>query len=949
MENRKLHYKMYKSGKAWVVAGICTVSFGLAVLNNHVQASANGIVQSVQSAGSNSVTVAGAASQTDSSSNVQAGSSSSQESGSTTQSGATISSSASVQQSSSASTSSSAQQSAGSSSVTVAQQSNTSNSASSSAVNPNDPKYDFNYAPTFNPKFEQNFHYNNPQGYSNDIQSIVPKYDANGKVQYWEVYYLGTQYPNNFNYSSHWYGLKTNDFVNFTPISNPENPTSKDNIAIPDAAYKDAQGNSVEIADNNKNGIPWEYVATGTVINNNAIDNKPLFTKDEWGNPIDSDAELSYFSTFGNAGNQKGIYLAYKNKNSQFHPYSSNEVVSSSIVGTQPSTDFRDPYINTNGHQLIMYVAGGLNHKMFTLTSTDGINWSHNANDDIQLDGLVETPNIQTISGQTVMIYSAQPSIQNKQGFTKYVTGYFDKNGIFKRTGPITNLDDGSDFYAGNYVKIDNDTVANVGWLGDWIYTPSIWNESTFPGILHAGSFTMSRALQYNGKEITTIPIEPGQTKLDSKNKVKSTKNVVKVPSSKKVEITYEAGTNKKIYLVRNAHNSITITFANDKMTVARKEDKNVVNGMNLTTSTGLNGVKIKRVVLYVDNSSVEIYLPQIKKMFTLEDIPNEHANQEYSLKTDKAGSVNVYSFTGSVDSNYVKGLYSSIQNRFNKMKNRFGSEASQLSSVYYANRNLKNAMSYINKVKNLKSDATANVYLAMANYYLSNANYWNDESSQLKTDASSVADRYVARLGKAKSSYNKATKELSAAKRNMNKKHSRANVKAYNKALTAYRASQKTYSAFVNDVYKQSSLAFKDTKRKVASAKRKVSSDNTQLSKLKKAMKKHHSKKQVKKLAAQYKKLTKQAKANKSAYSKLVKKENEVARYSAEIATINRDSKALKTAELKAAKAKSVAKKHKTRKNKAAYAKLAKKVKRLTNAINSAQSYISKHSATFR
>lgn len=943
MENRKLHYKMYKSGKTWVVAGICTISFGLAVLNNNVQASANESAEHVQNVGSNSVTVDGT------SSNVKSGDNNDNQGEGTTQSGASISSSGAVQQSSSASTSSSAQQSVGSSSVTVAQQSSSSNSATNAEVNSNDPKYDFNYSPTFNPKFEQNFHYNNPQGYSNDIQSIVPKYGSDGKVQYWEVYYLGTQYPNNFNYSSHWYGLKTTDFVNFTPISNPDNPTSKDNVAIPDAAYKDAKGNSVEVADNNKNGIPWEYVATGTVISNNAINNKPLFTKDEWGNPIDNDAELSYFSTFGNGGNQKGIYLAYKNKNSQFHPYSSNEIVSSAIVGSQPSTDFRDPYINTNGHQLIMYVAGGLNHKMFTLTSTDGINWSHNPNDDVQLDGLVETPNIQTISGQTVMIYSAQPSIQNKLGFTKYITGYFDNNGIFKRTGKITNLDDGSDFYAGNYVKIDNDTVANIGWLGDWIYTPSIWNESTFPGILHAGSFTMSKALQYNGKEITSIPIEPGQTKLDSKTKVKTTKNAVNVPSSKKVEITYEAGTNKKIYLVRNAHNSITITFANNKMTVTRKEDKNVVNGMNLTTSTSLNGVKIKRVILYVDNSSVEIYLPQIKKMFTLEDIPNEHSNQAYSLKTDKPGNVNVYSFTGSVDSNYVNGLYSSVQNRFNKMKSRFGSEASQLSSVYYANRNLKTAMSYINKAKSLNGDSTANVYLAMANYYLSNANYWNDESNKLKTDASSVADRYVARLGKAKSSYNKSTKELSAAKRKMNKKHSRANVKAYNNALAAYRASQKTYYSFVNDVYKQSSLALKDTKRKAAITKRKVNSDNAKLRKLKKTMKKHHSKKQAKKLSVQYKKLNKQVKSSKTAYSKLVKKEKAIVRYSAEISTINRDSKALKTAESKAVKAKAVAKKHKTRKNKAAYAKLAKKVNRLTNAISNAQSYIRKNSSTFK
>lgn len=949
MENRKLHYKMYKSGKTWVVAGICTISFGLAVLNNNVQASANEStehVQTVQSAESNSVTVSGA-----SGTATQASSASAQQSNVASQSSSSVSSSALVQQSSSASTSSSAQQSVGSNAVTVAQQSNSSNAASTIVSDPNDPNYDFNYAPTFNSKFNQNYHYNNPQGFSNDIQSIVPQYDENGKVKYWEVYYLGTQYPNNFKYSSHWYGVKTTDFVTFTPLVNEANPTSKDNVAIPDAVYKDKNGNAVEVADNNKNGIPWDYVATGSVVLNNAINNKPLVTKDQWGNAIDANAKLSYFSTFSNTGESKGIYLAYSNNGSQFHPYSDAPAVTSDIVGKQPSTDFRDPFVTNNGKQLIMYVAGGLNHKMFTLTSTDGVNWSHNPNDDVKLDGLVETPSIQTIKGQTIMFFSAQAGIVGDQkiGYTKYITGNLDKNGIFKPTGKVQVLDNGTDLYAGNYVKIDNDTVAYVGWISDWVYSPTIWTQSAFPGNQHAGGFSLPRVLQYENQKVLTTPIEPGQTKLDSKTKVKSTKNVVKVPSSKKVEIQYDAGSNKKIYLVRNAHNSITITFANNKMTVTRKEDKNVFKGMNVTTSTSLENTKIKRVVLYVDNSSVEIYLPQLKKMFTVQDIPNEHANQAYSLKTDKSGKVNVYSFTGSVDSNYVNGLYSSAQDKLNKMKSRFGSEASHLSSVYYANKNLKTAMSYINKAKNVSGDATANIYLAMANYYLSNANYWNDVSSDLKVDANSVADRYVTRLGQAKASYNKATKALNAARSKMNKKHSRANVNAYNKALTAYRASQKTYDAFVNDVYSQTSGALKDTKRQAAAAKRKVSSDNAQLSKLKKAMKKHHSKKQAKKLAAQYKKLTKQAKSNKNAYSKLINKEKAIVRYSKEISTINRDNKALKTAKSKASKAKSAVKKHNTRKNKAAYAKLAKQVKSLTKAIKNAESYISKNSATFR
>lgn len=944
MENKKVHYKMYKSGKTWVIAGIFTVSLGLSIWNSNVLASAHTDGEtnvSVSDKSQNNVSTTESENQTSDNQNNVSTTGNENPSSPDQNNSSTTSDQKDTENNSSQSIDSNAAKSD--------KTTDGSNSSSIAKSNPNDPKYDFNYAPTFNEQFNQNYHYNNPQGFSNDIQSIVPKYDENGKVQYWEVYYLGTQYPNNNNYTSHWYGLKTTDFIHFSPLSNPTNPTSKDNVAIPDAYYKDENGNSFEVADNNKNGIPWDYVATGAIVSNDAINNKPLLTTDQWGNSIDSDAELAYFSTFENAGGQGGIYLAYKNKNSQFHPYNSKAIVSKEIVGTQPSTDFRDPYITTNGKQLIMYVAGGLNHKMFTLTSNDGINWNHNPNDDVQLDSLVETPSIQTISGQTMMFYSAQPSVSNKQGFTKYVTGHLDSNGIFKRTGEIKNLDDGSDFYAGNYVKIDNDTVANIGWLGDWIYTPSIWSEATFPGNLHAGSFTMPRVLQYDGNQVTTIPIEPGQAKLESKTRVKSTQNVVKVPSSKKVEIDYDAGTDKNIYLVRNAHNSITISIANNKMTVARKEDRNVVGGMNLTTSTDLNGVKIKRVVIYVDNSSVEIYLPQIKKMFTLEDLPNEKSNQSYSLKTDKSAKVNIYSLSGSVDSNYVNGLYSSIQNRLNKMKTRFGSEYSQISSVSYAKKALNNAMSYINKANKLNGDVTANIYLSIANYYLSTANYWNDVSGDLKVDAGSVADRYVARLGQAKTSYNKAIKELNIAKHKLNKKHSRANINAYKKALSVYNSSKKNYSMIVDVIYKKAPGALKDTKHKAAIAKRAIKADNKQLNKLRKTMRKHHSKKQAKKLASQYKKLLKKVKAGQRYYSKLVNKEKLIVKFTRSLSTINRDDKYLSTAKSKAAKAKATVKKHNSKKNKSAFIKLSNRVISLTKSIKNAEKFISKNSTIFR
>jgi sucrose-6-phosphate hydrolase SacC (GH32 family) len=848
---------------------------------------------------------------------------------------------------------------------------NNSNVKSSNQKDVHDKFHDFNYAPYFNTTFNQNYHYNNPEGFSNDVQSIVPVYNDQGKVNYWKVYYLTTPYVKNSFYSSSWYGLKTKDFVNFSPLVNEEKSTSTENIAIPDASYKDENGRSVQVQSNNHNGIPWGYVATGTVVSNKLPNKSQMFTKDQWGNSIDEDAELSYFSTFGgngasNQGQQAGIYLAYSNHGEQFHPYSDKAVVDSSIVGTQPSSDFRDPYVTTNGKDgLIMYVAGGLNHKMFTLTSKDGLNWKHNPKNDVKLDGLVETPNIQTINNKTVMFFSAQPSLENKLGFTKYVTGKLDDKGIFKPTGSIKNLDDGTDFYAGNYVKIDNNTVVNIGWLGDWIYTPSIWNTDKFLGGAnneHNGSFTMPRVLQSNKSGVTAIPIEPGQATLDYHVKLNSASKNIKIPSSKKVEVNFNSSKNKNIYLVRNNNNNVKISLNNGKMTVTRTEQgTNVINkgdhdaengAMNTTTSTSLNSTSVKRVVLYIDNDSVEIYLPQVKKMFTVEDIPNEVPNQAYTLSTDNAAKVKVYSFNGSVDNNYIAKQMGILNNSYAKLKNNIATDsATQKSTLSYIKTNLTNASRYVNKSNELNGDSTANVYLAIANHYLSNANYWKDVLTDLKTQSKAirVVNQDAAKVVRHRASYVKSTKALNGAKNKLAKKHTKANVVAYKKALKAYYNNKSDYEKYVGHVYNKSTLALKFTNGEVLAAKHQASVNDDKVSRIKKEIKMQHTKKVARKLSAEYNIAVKNAKASQKHYKALVAKQKAMAKYARELANVKNGMNILRTKQASLAKAKSAMIKHHTKKNRAAYANISKDIKKLKTQISVAERYISKNTQAYK
>lgn len=141
-------------------------------------------------------------------------------------------------------------------------------------------------------QYQQNFHYNNPEGQSNDIQTIIPHYNANNKIDYWNGYYLWDPASNG---KDQWYHFTTNDFSHFKPYDISD-PLSTNNVAIPD---KDID--SHELQSNNINDtLPWNTVASGTIINNNSKANgQSWLTKDQWNNPILPDAKLAYFATFG--------------------------------------------------------------------------------------------------------------------------------------------------------------------------------------------------------------------------------------------------------------------------------------------------------------------------------------------------------------------------------------------------------------------------------------------------------------------------------------------------------------------------------------------------------------------------------------------------------------------------------------------------------------------------
>ncbi|CAK1248758.1 KxYKxGKxW signal peptide domain-containing protein [Fructobacillus evanidus] len=460
------------------------------------------------------------------------------------------------------------------------------------------------------PKLEQNYHYNNPQGRSNDVTQILPHYDQNGNIDYWEGYYLWSNNTNPFQLQ--WYHFKTKDLSQFTAYDTTNNFSST-NVAIPNPNlnYDGVQGIDVD-RNVNQNPIPWDFTFSGsTFANNSKANGQSWYTEDQWGNKVDADARIAYFDSVG-----ERTYAAYSNDGQQFHPLYDHYLFDASIVGEKAGADFRDDYVIpvNNGSSLVAYMAGGLSHKIYILQSTDGVNWT-NTNKAVDIGSLpgfssitVESPNVTTINGTPIMFFGAQNVANVNYSGGAYVTGYFDNDGIFQinedsKTGSV---DEGFDLYGGNATKLDDQHQIYLSWLGNW---------AAF-GQGHQGGLTLSRVMSYVDGQLQATIVEPGAIKNETVTTLSANQGQV-VQSDNKITISYDSPQSEfNISLKRFDNDQFNISFKDGQLTVNRTNTTIGNTDRFVTTNTGLS--KLSNIQFFLDNTSVEMYVPEIHKSYTM-------------------------------------------------------------------------------------------------------------------------------------------------------------------------------------------------------------------------------------------------------------------------------------------------------------------------------------------
>ncbi|MHA8262453.1 KxYKxGKxW signal peptide domain-containing protein [Lactobacillaceae bacterium Melli_B3] len=787
----RLHYKMYKSGKKWIIAGIVTMATGTGIMmsGNIADASTNtSSAASTQSESANdksfsvsdtsntTSSVASTSSNLVSNSNYSTDESNvSNNSNVTSQSNNSVNSNANalsnrigdstsqvstnVENSTPTTTSTSSNTSSNNSSNNTStssshSDSNSNNSSNATKINSsttalNDTNTSLqsssqssvsssNSTPEElmnNTVLNQNFHYNVPRGYSNDIQTILPHTNSDGKVDYYDIYYLYNPYPDQHGFSNEWYHVQTSDFKTFTPPDS-SNPTSVNNVAIPDAEYKDENGNSNQVADNNKDGIPWTYVATGSVLYNNG-----LLKTDQWGNQIDSDAKLAYFTSI--LPNQN-IYLAYSNNDQQFHPYSDKPTITAEDAGLPSGSEFRDPQIvRLDSNKLVSYVAGGYASKMYVLTSDDGINWSHNASDDVNLKDAypsnpveVETPVVKTINNNAFMFFSWH---SGDIRVSSAVNGIIDNNGLFKTNGnsKIFNVDGApyrSDTYAGNYTNIDPNILVNINWSGNWLYSPLGVSNGYKYFTEHGGSFTLPRLIQDNNGQLQYVPIEPNnQLVVSYKTGTDGQSTSMVANTNNKLDFSFDnLNTPKTINLTRK-ESDISITIGDGKISV--KRDNSINSLFSKDSTIPLNTDNISKLEMYVDNASVELYIPESKQSYNIVNLSTKQ-NEPYKMTVNTGATIDNYEFNNSYPSLSTLQLDTVINNLNSNVSND-GNISKSLSSIVNSYAASEPQDSDYASLSTMLS--TADTKLSSAVTSISTANSYASVASSMSNDSRST------------------------------------------------------------------------------------------------------------------------------------------------------------------------------------------------------------------
>lgn len=231
-------------------------------------------------------------------------------------------------------------------------------------------------------------------------------------------------------------------------------------------------------------------------------------------------------------------------------------------------------------------------------------------------------------TGEIVNLLVASPQGLEPEGDSyqnKYQTGYFFgkldyAKPEFEITSDFVEIDRGHDFYAPQSMEDDKGRRLIVGWMG-------VPEEEDFPmtknGWIH--SLTLPRELKVIDGKLYQLPIKEMETirgeKIEFSSKVKGTEKVgtgtTYELNAKFKNITGNVGL--KLRVGKESETILKLDYADKKFVLDRSKGEQVDKSLRKVVLDNVNELEL---TVFVDNSSIEVFINGGKEVFSSKILP---------------------------------------------------------------------------------------------------------------------------------------------------------------------------------------------------------------------------------------------------------------------------------------------------------------------------------------
>lgn len=369
--------------------------------------------------------------------------------------------------------------------------------------------------------------------------------------------------------------------------------------------------------------LGWIFSGSAVYDENNSsglgtADNPPLVAIYTYHDPIGSEAGRIDFQTQG---------IAYSiDKGRSWTKYEDNPVLANPGI-----RDFRDPKVSWIGDKWVMSLA--VKDKISFYSSQDLINWTHESDFSPEwaaYGGVWECPDLFPLTSPAgeekwILLISINPGGPNGGSATQYFVGDFDGTEFSTSDDEVKWLDYGADNYAGvtwSNVPESDGRKLFIGWMSNWKYANIVPTENW----RSANTLPRSLELIERGEELYVASRPLIETEILRKETIQTegteitlTDELVEwvlTPEMKDFSMVFSNSKGEQLSFAKKGDQ---FTFDRSKSGLIDFQEE-----FGDLHEASLDGLQVEQVRVFLDRSSIEIFINEGELVMTEIIFPTE-------------------------------------------------------------------------------------------------------------------------------------------------------------------------------------------------------------------------------------------------------------------------------------------------------------------------------------